>query len=111
MSCLVLDTLACGKGVWSRFVTDTRQSALELDALQSSHAVELPINDTTEASRAYDNMSYMKGVCLLRMISHFLGQTALEEAVQAYMAKYYQQTVTPDYFWICLERSSKWPVR
>lgn len=107
----MLDTLPCGKGVWPQFVAQTMQGALELDALQSTHAVEMQISEAVRATEAYDNLSCMKGSCLLRMISHHIGKDNFEKGIRLYLENYCMQTVNPDYFWMCLERSSRRPVR
>ncbi|KAJ5731856.1 hypothetical protein N7493_003337 [Penicillium malachiteum] len=65
--------------IWRDHVAFTLQTALELDALRSSHPVETPIHDIS-MYQAFDDISYNKGFCILRMISKALGEdNALQE--------------------------------
>ncbi|KAI1110658.1 peptidase family M1-domain-containing protein [Nemania sp. NC0429] len=111
LSFIVLGDLPRGASLWNKFVIDIMQSVMELDALENSHAVELPIEDAAQSRAAYDSISCMKGACLIRMMSNVATRKVFEAAIRDYLAEYNMQTVTPDYFWICLERRTRKPIR
>jgi puromycin-sensitive aminopeptidase len=52
--------------VWTQFVADTLIEALDLDALESSHPIEVEIGHPDEVDEIFDKISYNKvsAVCL-----------------------------------------------
>ncbi|KOS20944.1 Aminopeptidase 2 [Escovopsis weberi] len=96
--------------VWQTYVTDDLQSALSLDALRSSHPIEVPVKRADEVNQIFDAISYSKGSCVLRMISTYLGEETFLEGVRQYLKKYaYGNTQTGD-LWDCLAAVSGKPV-
>lgn len=70
---------------WDSYVANTLQKALSLDSLTSSHSVELFISDSTDAKQIYDEISYQKGSCILRMVLNNLGDTKFFEGLKLYL--------------------------
>lgn len=96
--------------VWEGFVTDTLQGALSLDALRSSHPIEVPVRRADEINQIFDAISYSKGSCVLRMISTYLGEDVFLEGVRRYLKKHaYGNTQTGD-LWASLSDASGKPV-
>ena len=48
-------------------------SALELDSLDSSHAIEIPVNHPDEINEIFDLISYSKGASIIRMLHEWIG--------------------------------------
>nr|CAD7589770.1 unnamed protein product [Timema genevievae] len=46
------------------FIKDTVQKALALDALESSHPISVPVDNTNQIRQIFDEISYSKGVAL-----------------------------------------------
>ncbi|KAK5991684.1 YscII [Cladobotryum mycophilum] len=96
--------------VWQTYVIDDLQSALSLDALRSSHPIEVPVKRADEVNQIFDAISYSKGSCVLRMISTYLGEEKFLEGVRQYLKKYaYGNTQTGD-LWDSLADVSGKPV-
>lgn len=74
--------------VWESYVSDTLQSALALDALRSSHPIEVPVKRIDEISQIFDAISYSKGSSLLKMISKWLGEDTFIKGVSNYLKKH-----------------------
>jgi len=92
--------------VWQGYVTDTLQSALGLDALRSSHPIEVPVKRADEINQIFDAISYSKGSCVLRMISKYLGEDVFLEGIRRYLKKHaYGNTTTGD-LWAALSDAS-----
>lgn len=92
--------------VWQTFVTDTLQGGLSLDSLRSSHPVEVPVKRADEINQIFDAISYMKGSCVLRMVSTYLGEDVFLEGVRNYLKKHaYGNTETGD-LWASLAEAS-----
>ncbi|KAI5304921.1 Aminopeptidase 2 mitochondrial [Ascosphaera pollenicola] len=96
--------------VWETYVVDNLQMALALDALRSSHPIEVPIKRADEINQIFDAISYSKGSSVLRMMSKYIGEETFIEGVRAYIAKHaYGNTQTGD-LWAALTQASGKPV-
>lgn len=83
---------------------------MSLDSLRSSHPIEVPVKGVDEVNEIFDDISYAKGSCVLRMLSTYLGEDAFLEGIRQYLKKYaYGSTQTSD-LWDCLGASSGKPV-
>ena len=97
--------------IWQSFVVDDLQSALGLDALRSSHPIEVPVKRADEVNQIFDAISYSKGSCVLRMISKYCGEKDFLEGIRRYIKKHaYGNTKTED-LWAALEDASGKPVQ
>lgn len=84
---------------------------MSLDSLRSSHPVEVPVKSVEEINEIFDDISYAKGSCVLRMISAYLGEDIFLEGVRQYLKKFaYGCTETSD-LWDCLGTASGKPVQ
>lgn len=46
--------------MWTQFIFEDRETALELDALKSSHAIGVKVGDPAEIGQLFDAISYSK---------------------------------------------------
>ncbi|KAI5286663.1 Aminopeptidase 2 mitochondrial [Ascosphaera aggregata] len=96
--------------VWETYVVDNLQLALGLDALRSSHPIEVPVKRADEINQIFDAISYSKGSSVLRMMSKYIGEENFIKGVRAYIAKHaYGNTQTTD-LWAALTEASGKPV-
>ncbi|GKY96228.1 hypothetical protein MPSEU_000582700 [Mayamaea pseudoterrestris] len=96
--------------MWDQFTTGALASALRLDALRSSHPIQVPIHDAKEVEQVFDAISYCKGASVIRMIKAVLGMNFFRTGLVNYMKKYaYGNTETLD-LWNAWEEVSKMPV-
>ncbi len=87
-----------------------KQFAMALDARRTSHPIQQPIADESEAMIAFDAITYNKGQALIRMLESYLGEAAFRDGIRAYMAAHaYGSTTTAD-LWRALERVGHKPV-
>ncbi|KAI6226405.1 Aminopeptidase [Aphelenchoides fujianensis] len=106
MSYVVLGDLYPQLNVWTSFLSDEVASALSLDALRSSHPIEVPINDPSELTSIYDSITYDKSNTLLRMLYRYLGPEKFKDGLRRYVHKHqYANTVTTD-LWAALSEAS-----
>jgi len=70
---LAVDYLYPEWDIWSKFTSESLQSALTMDSLRGSHAIEVEVNDALEIDQIFDAISYMKGSSCIRMLSNHLG--------------------------------------
>ena len=87
-----------------------KQFAMALDARRTSHPVQQPVADHSEATTAFDGITYNKGQALIRMLENYLGETTFRDGIRRYMAAHaYRNTTTAD-LWRALETSAGKPV-
>lgn len=97
--------------LWDQFISDSYLVAMSMDALESSHAIEIPISDPNDIRSIFDAISYEKGACVLRMLHHYIGHDALRAGLQAYLQAHQYGNATTSDLWTVLERVSQRPVR
>ena len=71
--------------VWCQFVTEAMQTAQQLDALRSSHPIQVPVSDALDVSEIFDAVSYLKGSSVIRMLSDHLGVDTFLRGVSDYL--------------------------
>ncbi|GAP91974.2 putative aminopeptidase [Rosellinia necatrix] len=111
MSWFAVDKFFPQWNVWQDYVAETLQSALELDSLRSSHPVEAQVADVADIGQVFDDISYMKGSSVLRMISKDIGEEIFLHGVREYLSKHRFGCATTEDLWVALENSSKAPIR
>ena len=110
MADLTTDALYPEYKIWEQFVPGTLLEALELDALNSSHPIEVEVGHPSEVSEIFDIISYKKGASVIRMLYNWIGDAAFKSGMKSYLTKYsYQNTLTPQ-LWAELEAASSLPV-
>jgi aminopeptidase N len=87
-----------------------KQYAMTLDARRTSHPVQQPVADESEAMAAFDGITYNKGQALIRMLESYLGEQAFADGIRRYMAAHaYGNSTTAD-LWQALESAAGKPV-
>lgn len=108
---LAVDHLYPNWKMWTQFMVDEQQRALNLDALEHTHPVEVPVHHPDEIRTIFDSISYSKGASVIHMLYHYLGETAFQAGLQYYLKKHaHKNTDTVD-LWEALETVSDKPVR
>ncbi|MFZ2831869.1 MAG: M1 family metallopeptidase, partial [Minisyncoccia bacterium] len=96
--------------MWTEFVAGDMGSALSLDSLKHTHAIEIPVHHPDEISEIFDAVSYSKGASVIRMLAEYLGEKDFRDGLRYYLKKHsYKNTVTED-LWAALEKVSRKPV-
>src|SRR5215475_10628511 len=87
-----------------------KQAAMSEDARRTSHPIQQPIANESEALAAFDSITYAKGQAIIRMVETYLGEDAFRAGIRAYMKQHaYSNTTTAD-LWGALEAASGKPV-
>lgn len=95
--------------IWHEFV-NRRETALELDALPSSHPIAPPVQTADEAQENFDAITYTKGAAVLRMLERFLGRRAFRDGVRRYIRRHREGAAVAADLWQALEDASGVPV-
>ena len=87
-----------------------KQYAMALDARRTSHPIQQAVADQSEATAAFDGITYNKGQALIRMLESYLGDEPFRDGIRRYMAAHaYGNTTTAD-LWQALEDAAGKPV-
>ena len=95
--------------VWVRTRAD-KEKAMAKDALRTAHPVQQPIEDESEALAAFDDITYLKGLSLVRMLEAYIGEAPFRDGLRRYMAKHAYSNATSADLWAALEAASNKPI-
>ncbi len=87
-----------------------RQAAMSEDARRTTHPIQQPIANETEAMTAFDSITYAKGQALIRMVENYLGEDTFRAGIRAYMRSHAYSNATTADLWGALEAASGKPV-
>lgn len=73
--------------IFSEFISETIQPALNLDGLRNSHPIEVPVVDALDIDQVFDAISYLKGASTIVMLSTYLGKDVFLKGVAKYLNK------------------------
>jgi aminopeptidase N len=95
--------------VWVRTRAD-KEKAMAKDALRTAHPVQQPIEDESEALAAFDDITYLKGLSLVRMLEAYIGEAPFRDGLRRYMARHAYSNATSAELWAALEAASNKPI-
>ena len=110
MENLCTDALFPEWNYWEQFVSADMFDAMNLDALDSSHPIEVEVGHPSEVDEIFDAISYAKGASVIRMLHNWIGDDAFRRGMENYLNKFaYSNALTGD-LWTELGSASGKPV-
>lgn len=103
---LAVDKIFPEWDVWTSFVNEDMPRALSLDALRSSHPIEVTVNDPAEIHQIFDAISYYKGASVIRMLSSWLGVETFLRGVRLYISRHKLANATTTDLWEALSEEA-----
>ena len=97
--------------LWNQFLKSETSGAMSLDALKTSHPIDVKVNKPSEVREIFDEISYNKGGTILRMLENFLGEDNFRKGLKNYLTKHKYGNATTEDLWNVLEKVSRKPVR
>ncbi|HSB57591.1 MAG TPA: M1 family metallopeptidase [Nitrosopumilaceae archaeon] len=97
--------------LWDQFLIGETKGAMNLDALKTSHPIDVKVNKPSEIREIFDEISYNKGGTVLRMLENFLGEKDFRNGLKNYLKKHMYGNATTEDLWNSLEKVSRKPVR
>ncbi|MDB6173091.1 MAG: aminopeptidase [Chthoniobacteraceae bacterium] len=87
-----------------------KEHAMHLDARSTTHPIQQPIANESQAGDAFDSITYSKGQAFLRMLESWIGEEPFRDGIRRYFERHaYSSTTTAD-LWAALEEISHQPV-
>lgn len=108
---LAVDHIFPEWNMWTQYVAEEQQVALKLDALENTHAIEVPVKHPDEIRTIFDIISYNKGSSVIHMLNEYLGADLFRDGLRYYLKQHaHKNTDTVD-LWQALETVSGKPVK
>src|SRR5258708_107955 len=95
--------------LWLR-ANAAKEGAMALDARKTTHPIQQPIANESQATDAFDTISYEKGAAVLRMVEAFVSPDVFRRGVNAYLRKFAYSNATAEDFWQIIAQTSGRPV-
>jgi aminopeptidase N len=87
-----------------------KRYAMREDAKRTSHSIQQPVADESEAMSVFDGITYNKGQAFIRMLEAFLGEDVFRAGIQRYMRDHAYSNATTADLWTALDAVSRQPV-
>jgi tricorn protease interacting factor F2/3 len=97
--------------LWDQFLEDTMNTAMSLDALHSSHPIDVKVNSPSEIREIFDAISYDKGGCVLKMLENFVTEKNFRAGLRVYLKKFSYKNAEGNNLWNEIGKAAKIPVR
>ena len=81
------------------------------DATSSTHPIESEVTTESDASDAFDNITYEKGEAFLRMLEDYMGEAQFRAGVHRYLAAHEYSSTTSADLWDALAVESGKPIK
>ncbi len=107
---LAVDKLFPKWDIWTQFSTNELGVALRLDALFSTHPIEIPVHHPDEIGEIFDEVSYSKGASIIRMLADYLGEKKFRDGLRYYLKKHSYKNTETVHLWQAFEKVSKKPI-
>lgn len=96
--------------IFSGFVSESVQGALNLDGLRNSHPIEVPVENALDIDQLFDAISYLKGATTILMISTYLGTKTFLKGVALYLQRNKFSNATSSDLWNAISEVSGKPI-
>lgn len=110
MEFFCVDHIFPDNNIWAQFSTDVYTCALELDCLQNSHPIEIPINHPDELNEIFDTISYKKGASIIRMLYNYIGDEYFRKGMNLYLTRFMYKNASTKDLWTALGEVSEKPI-
>jgi tricorn protease interacting factor F2/3 len=96
--------------LWNQFIEDAMNNAMGLDALKTTHPIDVTVNSPSEIREIFDAISYDKGGCILRMLENYVGEKHFRQGLKKYLSEFRYQNAKGQDLWDAIGKASKMPV-
>ncbi|XP_071508532.1 aminopeptidase N-like [Diadema antillarum] len=90
-----------------QFVVEDLQRVFDLDSLNTSHPVRVPVNSPAEINEIFDSISYSKGASIIRMLNNFLTEDVFVDGLNYYLTVHSEDNADSDDLWYALTRADE----
>lgn len=95
--------------ILERYVYNEVYATMRFDSYESSHPISVQVNHPYEIQQIFDDISYGKASCVIRMMVHFLGEETFMRGVSSYLKKFSYSNANQNDLWNSLSEASRDP--
>ncbi|MEZ5996560.1 MAG: M1 family metallopeptidase [Hyphomonadaceae bacterium] len=95
---------------WLSQITNGTATAMALDSRVGTHPVVQRVDTIEEASLAFDDITYEKGLAVIRMIEAYVGEDDFRAGVRAYLNAHLYGNARTEELWSAIQAASGQPV-
>ena len=110
MATKFVDKLRPEWDMWDQFAGDAMATAMSLDALRSTHPIDVDVASPAEIREIFDAISYDKGGCILRMVEGYVGEAAFRKGLRRYLKEHAYGNASGADLWDAVGEASGLPV-
>ena len=92
--------------LWDQFLEDAMNTAMDLDALESTHPIDVEVKSPAQIREIFDAISYDKGGCILRMLERHVGEPKFRRGLREYLRRFRYGNASGDDLWRAIGRAS-----
>jgi len=90
--------------VWTKF-NEEYISALKMDSMNSSHPIEVDVNNISHIGDIFDKISYQKGSCIIKFLVDSISMSNFQKGMQKYLNQNKYNNTTSDNLWECFDNN------
>ncbi|ROT72062.1 putative aminopeptidase N [Penaeus vannamei] len=99
LSYVAMDYVEPSWKVLETVVSRTLQPVMNLDSLDSSHQISIPVGDPDDINEIFDAISYSKGASIVRMMAYFLNGATFVKGLKDYLNELKYKNAVQDDLW------------
>jgi tricorn protease interacting factor F2/3 len=99
----VVDAIQPQWKIWQDFLIKEASGAMARDSLKNTHPIEAEIASPNDIAQIFDEISYGKGACILRMVEAYLGTDDFRKGIENYLIQHKFSNATGKDLWSSLE--------
>ncbi|KAK7075491.1 hypothetical protein SK128_020460 [Halocaridina rubra] len=80
-------------------VTSDLHHVFGIDALETSHPINIDVSTPDQINEAFDSIAYNKGASIIRMMNHFLTETTFTKGITNYLNAFQYDSAVQDDLW------------
>ncbi|KAL2270672.1 hypothetical protein VTJ83DRAFT_43 [Remersonia thermophila] len=92
--------------VWPQFINEGMDQAFALDAVRSSHPIQVEVRDALDVNQIFDKISYLKGCSMIRMLASNLGIQTFLKGIAIYLKRHAYGNAKTEALWAALSEAS-----
>jgi len=96
--------------IWDDFEGIIQTYAFSADALESTHPIYSKVETPAQAMELFDNITYIKGCGVMRMLENFLSPEVFRNGLRTYMQEFGEHNARGSDLWRNLQAASDQPV-
>jgi len=96
--------------LWDQFLDDAMLQAMSLDALKSSHPINVEVKHPAQIREIFDAISYDKGGSILRMLENYVGIENFRKGLKHYLTKHRYSNAEGQDLWDSIGKVARRPV-